>query len=130
MTLTSTSTAYVPAAQPLLRKHGAEILVGGGGLDAEPAQGDPPNSAVVISLADVEAAWGFLNDSDYQPVKGIRLGATSRGQAVVAREFTPASNWWLYTDDNDGSPKKFAPRHGLGAIKRTPDREGVRVARS
>ena len=78
---------YVPAVQPLLHKHGAEMLVGGGGLDAEPAQGDPPNSAVVIRFADVEAAWGFLNDPDYQPVKAIRLGATSRGQAVVAPGF-------------------------------------------
>jgi len=37
---------YVPATQPLLRKHGAKMLVGGGRLEAEPAQGDPPNSTV------------------------------------------------------------------------------------
>ena len=83
---------YVPAVQPLLQKHAAEMLVGGGGLDAEPAQGDPPNSTVVIRFADVEAAWGFLNDPDYQPVKEIRLSATSRGQAVVAPGFTPPGN--------------------------------------
>ena len=80
---------YVPAVQPLLQKHGAEMIVGGAGLDAEPAQGDPPNSTVVIRFADVESAWGFLNDPDYQPVKAIRLGATSHGQAVVAPGFTP-----------------------------------------
>ena len=50
---------YVPAVQPLLQKHGAEMLIGEAGLDAEPAQGDPPNSTVVIRFADVEAAWGL-----------------------------------------------------------------------
>jgi uncharacterized protein (DUF1330 family) len=68
------------------------MIVGGGALDAEPAQGDPPNSTVVIRFADVEAAWAFLDDPDYWPVKAIRLGATSRGQAVVAPGFTP--NRW------------------------------------
>jgi uncharacterized protein (DUF1330 family) len=29
----------------------------------------------VIRFADTEAAWGFLNDPDYQPVKEIRLRA-------------------------------------------------------
>ena len=81
---------YVPAVQPLLHKHGAEMLVGGGGLDAEPAQGDPPNSTLVIRFADVETGWGFLNDPDYQPVKEIRLSATSGGQAAVAPGLTPA----------------------------------------
>ena len=47
---------YVPAVQPLLQKHGAEVIVGGRGLDAEPTQGDPPSSTVVIRFADVEAA--------------------------------------------------------------------------
>jgi uncharacterized protein (DUF1330 family) len=44
----------------------------------------------VIRFADAETAWGFLNDPDYQPVKEIRLSTTSRGQMVVATEFTPA----------------------------------------
>jgi len=43
----------------------------------------------VIRFADAEAVWGFLNDPDYQPVKEIRLSTTSRGQMVVAPEFTP-----------------------------------------
>ena len=79
---------YVPAVGPLLQKHGAKVLVAG--FDAEPAEGEPPNSTVVIRFADAEAVWGFLNDPDYQPVKEIRLSTTSRGQMVVAPEFTPA----------------------------------------
>jgi uncharacterized protein (DUF1330 family) len=44
--------------------------------------------AVVIRFADTDAAWGFLNDPDYQPVKEIRLSTTSRIQMVVAPEVT------------------------------------------
>jgi uncharacterized protein (DUF1330 family) len=79
---------YVPQVLPLLKKHGAQTLVAG--LGAEPAEGEPPNSTVVIRFADADAAWGFLNDPDYQPVKEIRFSVTSRGQMVVAPEFTPA----------------------------------------
>jgi uncharacterized protein (DUF1330 family) len=77
---------YPPAVRPFLQKHRAEVLVGS--FDSEPAE--PPNSTVVIRFADAETAWGFLNDPDYQPVKEIRLSTTSRGQMVVAPEFTPA----------------------------------------
>jgi uncharacterized protein (DUF1330 family) len=79
---------YLPGLRPFLRKHGAEVLVAG--FDAEPAEGEPPNSAVVLRFADAAAAWGLLNDPDYRPVKEIRFSITSRGQAVVAPEFAPA----------------------------------------
>ncbi len=78
---------YVPQVRAILQQHGAEFLVAGPG--AEPAEGDPPNSTVVIRFADTDAAWGFLNDPDYQPVKEIRLSTTSRVQMVVAPEITP-----------------------------------------
>jgi uncharacterized protein (DUF1330 family) len=51
---------HVPLVVSLLQKHGAEILVGG--TNAEPAEGDPPNSTVVIRFADTDAVWSFLND--------------------------------------------------------------------
>jgi len=79
---------YLPAVRPFLQKYGGELLVAGS--DAEPAEGDPPNSTVVIRFADTDAAWSFLNDPDYQPVKEIRLSTTTRGQMVVAPEFAPA----------------------------------------
>ncbi len=78
---------YVPRVLPILQKHGAEFLVAGS--EAETAEGEPPNSTVVIRFADTDAAWEFLNDPDYQPVKEIRRNATSRIQMVVAPEFTP-----------------------------------------
>ncbi|MGD0082736.1 MAG: DUF1330 domain-containing protein [Acidimicrobiales bacterium] len=79
---------YLPRVRPFLQKYGAELLVAGS--DAQPAEGEPPNSTVVIRFADTEAAWGFLNDPDYQPVKEIRLSTTTRGQMVVAAESAPA----------------------------------------
>jgi len=79
---------YLPGLRPLLKKHGAEVLVAG--FDAEPAEGDPPNSTVVIRFADAAAAWGLLDDPEYRPVKDVRFAVTSRGQAVVAPEFIAA----------------------------------------
>jgi len=67
---------YLPAVRPFLQKYGAEILVAGS--NAELAEGEPPNSTVVIRFADTEAAWGFLNDPDYQPVKEIRFSRGAR----------------------------------------------------
>jgi uncharacterized protein (DUF1330 family) len=79
---------YVPRVLPFLAKHGGEVLVGG--FEAEAAEGEPPNSTVVIRFPDAAAAWGFLDDPDYQPVRELRFGITSRGQAVVARELVSA----------------------------------------
>ena len=79
---------YVPGVVPFLAKHGGEVLVGG--FEAEAAEGEPPNSTVVIRFPDAAAAWGFLDDPDYQPVRELRFGITSRGQAVVAPELVPA----------------------------------------
>jgi uncharacterized protein (DUF1330 family) len=80
---------YLPGLRPFLPKYGGEVLVAG--FDAEPAEGEPPNSTVVIRFADAAAAWGLLNDSDYRPVKELRFSITSRGQMVVAPESTPAT---------------------------------------
>jgi uncharacterized protein (DUF1330 family) len=79
---------YRTGVEPFMQKYGAVVLVGSFG--AEPAEGDPPNCTIVIRFASSEAAWGFLNDPDYQPVKEIRLRSTSRVQMVIAPEFTMA----------------------------------------
>jgi uncharacterized protein (DUF1330 family) len=55
---------YLPGLRPFLRKHGAEVLVAGFG--AEPGEGEPPNSTVVLRFADAAAAWGLLSDPDYR----------------------------------------------------------------
>jgi uncharacterized protein (DUF1330 family) len=78
---------YLPQVLPLLQKHGAQALIAGS--DAGPAEGDPPNSTVVMRFADTDAVWSFLNDPDYQTVKVIQLSVTSRSQMEVAPEFAP-----------------------------------------
>ena len=78
---------YLSAIRPFLQKHGAETLVAG--FSAEAAEGEPPNSTVVLRFADASAAWGFLHDPEYQPLKAIRLSVTSRGQMVVSPGLVP-----------------------------------------
>jgi uncharacterized protein (DUF1330 family) len=80
---------FLPGLRPLLQRYGAEVLVAGFG--AQPAEGEPPNSTVVIRFPDTAAAWGLLNDPDYRPIKEIRFTITSPGQAVVAPQFAPAA---------------------------------------
>ena len=46
---------YLSGLRPFLNKYGAEVLVAG--FDAESAEGEPPNSTVVIRFADTDAAW-------------------------------------------------------------------------
>lgn len=48
---------YVPQVLSLLQKHGAQFLIAGPG--SEPAEGNPPNSTVVIRFADTDAVWVF-----------------------------------------------------------------------
>jgi uncharacterized protein (DUF1330 family) len=79
---------YLPRVRPFLERHGAEVLVAG--FEAEAAEGEPPNSTVVLRFPDTSAARRFLDDPDYQPARELRMSITSRGQAVVAPEFTPA----------------------------------------
>ncbi len=76
---------YLPRLRPFLAKYGAEVLVAG--FDAEAAEGEPPNSTVVLRFPDMEAARGLLDDPDYRSVKELRFSITSRGQAVIAPEF-------------------------------------------
>ena len=68
-------TEYIPGVRPFLERYGAEVLVAG--FEAEAAEGEPPGSTVVLRFPDAEAAWGFLNDPDYQPVKELRHSITS-----------------------------------------------------
>jgi uncharacterized protein (DUF1330 family) len=79
---------YLPAVRPFLERYGADVLVAG--FDSEAAEGEPPNSTVVLRFPDAEAARGMLEDPEYQPLRELRYSLTSRGQAVVAPEFTPA----------------------------------------
>jgi uncharacterized protein (DUF1330 family) len=80
---------YVAQVQPFMRKHGAEVLIAD--VESEPLEGDARKVTVVLKFGSEEAARGFYDDPDYEPVKQIRLNATRNGHIVLAKEFVPAA---------------------------------------
>jgi len=76
---------YVPAVMPFLAKHKGEVVVAE--LEAKPLEGTPSKGVVVLRFPSEQAIRDFLTDPDYQPVKQIRMGITTNGNAVMAPEF-------------------------------------------
>ena len=77
--------AYIPGVMPFLQKYSVEVLAAE--FAAESVQGDPPDSVIVLRFPSKEAIREFLDDPDYQPVKAIRMAATTNGNAVIAAQF-------------------------------------------
>lgn len=77
--------SYVLAAQPLLEKHGGEILIADDEAKAIEGQGAGVN--VVVKFATEAAAMNFYNDPEYEPVRQIRFGATNNGIVLLAKQF-------------------------------------------
>ena len=77
--------AYVPGVIPFLAKHKGEVVVAE--LEAKPLEGTPSKGVVVLRFPSEQAIRDFLTDWDYQPVKQIRMGITTNGNAVMAPEF-------------------------------------------
>jgi uncharacterized protein (DUF1330 family) len=65
---------YVHAVVPLLRKHGAEILVAD--YESQQLEGEPRKVNVVLKSPSAEAARNWYNDPVYGPVKQKRLDST------------------------------------------------------
>ncbi len=78
---------YVPGVLPLLEKHGAEILVAD--YDAKTIEGQGRGVNVVLKFESNEAAMNWYNDSDYGPIKDIRLNSTENGTLILAKHFVP-----------------------------------------
>ena len=76
---------YIPGVMPFLMKHKAEVVVAE--LEATPLEGSPAKGVVVIRFPSEQAIRDFLADPGYQPVKQIRMGISSNGNAVMAPEF-------------------------------------------
>jgi uncharacterized protein (DUF1330 family) len=64
----------VHAVVPLLRKHGAEILVAD--YESQQLEGEPRKVNVVLKFPSAEAARNWYNDPAYGPVKQISLDST------------------------------------------------------
>jgi uncharacterized protein (DUF1330 family) len=76
---------YIPQVLPFIAKYDGEIVIAS--PDAEPLQGSPEAGVVVLRFPSEEAARGFVNDPEYQPVKELRIAATTNANAVLAPEF-------------------------------------------
>jgi uncharacterized protein (DUF1330 family) len=78
---------YPPLVAPLLRKHGAEVVV----ADAAPAALEgAPRMTVVLRFPSEHAARAFYDDPAYVPVEEIRLKTTRNGSIVLAKQYVPA----------------------------------------
>ncbi len=80
---------YVPGVRPLLQKHSAEILVAD--YEAKTIEGEGRGVNVVLKFESEAAAMSWYNDSDYGPVKKIRLDSTTNGTLILAKQFVPPS---------------------------------------
>ncbi len=76
---------YVLAAQPLLEKHGGEILVADD--EAKMIEGDGAEENVIVKFDSEAAAMNFYNDPDYQSIRQIRLDATKNGMLMLTKSF-------------------------------------------
>ena len=78
---------YVAGVLPLLRQHGAELLVADSAVEAW--EGRAPGRAVLLKFPSAQAARNWYNDPAYAPVKQLRLNATRNGQVLLADQFVP-----------------------------------------
>lgn len=76
---------YVLAAQPLLEKHGGEIVVADD--EAKVIEGHGAKVNVIVKFDSEATAMNFYNDPDYAPVRQIRLDATKNGMLMLTKEF-------------------------------------------
>ena len=74
--------AYGLAADPLLAKHGGEMLVAD--VEAKTIEGHGGAAGVVLKFATEAAALDFYNDPDYSALKHVRHGATTNGTVTLA----------------------------------------------
>ena len=72
---------YLPGVRPFLQKYGAELLVAGS--DAEPAEGEPPNSTVVIRFADASAGPASATTPPLEDLTTSRVDQHTRVQDAI-----------------------------------------------
>lgn len=79
--------SYLPGVSELLAKHGGEVLAAD--FEAKTLEGAKRGVNVILKFDSEEAALGWYNDPAYEPVRKIRLGATSNGYMALAKAFVP-----------------------------------------
>lgn len=79
---------YVPGVVPLLKKHGAEILVAD--YEAQMLEGESGSTYVVLRFESEEAALAWYNDPAYEEVKKTRINSSKNVKVVLTKPFSSA----------------------------------------
>ncbi len=79
-------TPYLSGVVPLLKKHGAEIVVAD--FEAKPLEGEARSVYVVLRFPSEEAARAWHADADYASIKQLRFDTCDNHSMVIAK---PAS---------------------------------------
>jgi len=77
--------SYILAADPILVKHGGEILAAGD--EVKELEGQARMVNVIIKFESEASAMDFYNDPDYKRVKQIRLDSTKNRTVILAPQF-------------------------------------------
>jgi len=81
---------YLAGVVPLLKKHGAEIVVAD--FDAKPLEGDRRSVYVVLRFPSEDAARAWHADPDYAAVKQIRFDTCKNNNMVIAKPASPPAD--------------------------------------
>jgi uncharacterized protein (DUF1330 family) len=90
---------YLLGLRPFLKKHGADVLAAG--FDAEAAEGESPNSTVVLRVSDAAVASGLFNDhisaGEADPVQHHRARTGRSRDRIDAGRVNEATGWPMLT---------------------------------
>lgn len=77
---------YGKAVVPLIEKHGGEVLVAD--FSGKSVEGTALGTNVVLRFPSEKEAMAFYNDPAYEPLRALRIAATSDRTAVLVKAFT------------------------------------------
>ena len=80
---------YVPAAMPVIAKHGAKILAAD--RDPQDIEGASRQALVILEFESEEAAKGWYNSPEYQAVVKLRTESTEGWARLVPEFVNPQS---------------------------------------
>jgi uncharacterized protein (DUF1330 family) len=81
----SSFDGYVSKVMPLIAKHHGKVIVGN--KTAQGLEGPKPGMNVIIEFPSETEVTAFYEDPEYQPVKDIRLRATSNHNMIMSPGF-------------------------------------------
>ena len=78
----------IPATGSILTRYEGELV--GATFEIETVDWNPPGAIRILRFPTIEAGRAFANDPEYQPLKKIRLEATTGSSAILMPGFHPS----------------------------------------